>query len=188
MFCWFYKFMISHVQDKGRSPSGITEKHIRYCSDCRQFLNTCRSLNKRLTQEAAVLNKRLPKYLSENILSAVKNHGTQIHKVRMKLWIPAAAACLAFILLTGALMLLTRRHHGRNNIPPDRSQMTIAFQELRKVYGQVGRDLPATWPQLIERPLAGEYERLTNDTQSAVRFLVACVDVDIARIDRGTLN
>ncbi len=66
--------------------------------------------------------------------------------------------------------------------------MTIAFQELRKVYGQVGRDLPATWPQLIERPLAGEYEKLANDTQSAVRFLAACVDVDITRIDRGTLN
>ncbi len=180
--------MISHVQDKGNSPSGIIQKHISHCTDCRQFLNACRSLGECLTRQAAVSNKRLSGKLSKRILSAIHNQRTEIRKVRMKFWIPAAAACLAFILLIGELMLLTKRNNNRDNIQPDRSQMTIAFQELRKVYGQVGRDLPATWPQLIERPLAGEYEKLANDTQSAVRFLAACVDVDITRIDRGTLN
>jgi hypothetical protein len=180
--------MISHVQDKGSLPSGITQKHIRHCTDCRQFLNTCRSLGKSLTRQAAVSNKRLSGKLSKRILSAVHNQRTEIRKVRMKFWIPAAAACLALIILIGALLLLTRQDNRRDNIQPGQLQMGVAIQELRKVYDQVGRDLPATWPQLIERPLAGEYEKLTNDTQSAVRFLVACVDVDIARIDPGTLN
>jgi hypothetical protein len=188
MFCWFFKFMISHVQDKGGSPSRITEKHILHCSDCRRFFNTCRSLNKRLTQEAAVLNKRLPKRMSQHILSAINDQGTRIHKVRINFWMSAAAACLALIVIVGALLLFARRDDGRNNIQSPGSQMDVAIQELRKVYDQVGRDLPATWPQLIERPLAGEYEKLTNDTQSAVRFLAACVNVDIARVDRGTLN
>ncbi|MDH4240631.1 MAG: hypothetical protein OEW48_13810 [Phycisphaerae bacterium] len=105
----------------------------------------------------------------------------------MKLWIAAAAACVALIVLIGA-SLLVMKPNGRKSVQPGRPQMAVAIQELRKVYDQVGRDLPATWPQLIERPLAGEYERLANDTQSAVRFLVACVDVDISRLDPGTLN
>lgn len=188
MFCWFFKFMISHVQDGNNSPSPITQKHIRHCADCRRFLNTCRSLGECLTRQAAVSNKRLPRRMSQHVLSAVHNRGTEIHKVRMKFWIPAAAACLAFIVLIGSLLLLTRRNDHRNDIQPGQPQMGVAIQELRNIYDQVGRDLPATWPKLIERPLAGEYERLTNDTQSAVRFLVACVDVDIARIDRGKLN
>jgi hypothetical protein len=106
----------------------------------------------------------------------------------MKFWVPAVAACLALIVIIGALLLFTRLDDGRTNIHPPGDEMTVAIRELMKVYDQVGRDLPATWPRMIERPLAGEYERITNDTQSAVRFLVACVDVDIARIDRGKLN
>jgi hypothetical protein len=188
MFCWFYKFMISHVQDKGSLPSGITQKHIRHCTDCRQFLNTCRSLGKSLTRQAAVSNKRLSGRLSKHILSVINNQETRIHKMRMKFWITSAAACLAFIVLIGALLLLTRRDNGRGDIQPGRHQMGVAIQELRNIYDQVGRDLPATWPQLIERPLAGEYERLANDTQSAVRFLVACVDVDIADAEGKSLN
>lgn len=188
MFCWFYKFMISHVQDKDSSPSGIIQKHISHCTDCRQFLNTCRSLGESLTRQASVSNRRLPRRLSENILSAIPNQRIQTHQVRMKFWVQAAAACLALIFLIGALLLFARRDDGRNNVPSGGDQMEVAIQELWKVYDQVGRDLPATWPQLIERPLAGEYQRLANDTQSAVRFLVACVDVDIARIDRGKLN
>ena len=180
--------MISHVQDKDGSPSGITEKHIRHCPDCRRFFNTCRSLNKRLTQEAAVLNKRLPKRMSQHILSAINDQGTRTHKVRINFWMSAAAACLALIILIGVLLLLTRQDDGRERMTPSRPQMNVAIQELRKVYDQVGRDLPATWPQLIERPLAGEYEKLTNDTQSAVRFLAACINVDVARVDRETLN
>ena len=187
MFCWFYKFMISHVQDKGGSLSGITEKHVRHCSDCSEFLDACRSLGKSLKRRTAFSNKRLPKRLTENILSAVHNQGTQIHKVRINLWMPAAAACLALVILIGSLLLVFKRN-GHKNIPPGKDEMGVAIQELRNIYDQVGRDLPANWPQLIERPLAGEYQRLANDTQSAVRFLVACVDVDIARIDRGTLN
>ena len=184
MFCWFFKFMISHVQDGDNSPSGITKRHIRRCEDCHRFLNTCRSLGESLTHEAAASNKLLPKRHSENILSAIHGQRNRIHKVRINFWMPAAAACLALVILIGSLLLVLKP----SNVSPGRDEMSDGIQELRNIYNQVGRDLPATWPQLIERPLAGEYQRLTNDTQSAVRFLVACVDVDIARIDRGKLN
>jgi hypothetical protein len=105
----------------------------------------------------------------------------------MKLWIAATAACAALIVLTGA-SLLVMRPNDRINVQPDQAQMTVAIQELRSVYRQVGQDLPITWPKVIEEPLANEFENLTNDTESAVRFLVACVAVDIADARGRPLN
>jgi hypothetical protein len=105
----------------------------------------------------------------------------------MKLWTAAAAACLALIVLIGASLLVMKRN-GRNNIQPNPAQMSVAIQELRSVYEQVGQDLPITWPQVIEEPLANEFENLANDTESAVRFLVACVAVDITDVKGRPLN
>jgi hypothetical protein len=187
MFCWFYKFMISHVQDGGGSPSGITKKHIRRCEDCRQFYKTCQSLGERLTREAEISCTRLSMRLSEHILRAIPGRCTEAQKVGMKFWISAVAACLALILLIGALLLVVRPS-GRDDIQPGRLQMAIAIQELRTVYEQVGQDLQIIRPGIIEKPLANEFKCLTNDTQSAVRFLVACVDVDIANAESGSLN
>lgn len=187
MFCWFYKFMISHTLDKDKRPSPITERHILHCEDCRQFYKTCQSLGERLTREALISNSRTSTRLNEHILRAISSRRTEKHRVSVKFWIRATAACLTLFVLIGAMLLVLKRN-GQNNVQPRQHQMDIAIQELMKVYDQVGRDLPANWPQLIERPLAGEYQRLANDTQSAVRFLVACVDVDISRLDGGTLN
>jgi hypothetical protein len=104
-----------------------------------------------------------------------------------KLWITAAAACVALIIVTSA-SLIVMKQDDRNNVPHGPQQMTLAIQELRSVYTQVGRDLPISWPPVIEEPLASEFENLANNTESAVRFLVACVAVDIADVEDGSLN
>jgi hypothetical protein len=39
-------------------------------------------------------------------------------------------------------------------------------------------NLEATWVGLVEEPLSGEMKSLTNDTESVIRFLVACIDID----------
>lgn len=39
-------------------------------------------------------------------------------------------------------------------------------------------DVEATWARLVEKPLSGQIESLTDNTESAIRFLVACLDVD----------
>ena len=187
MFCWFFRFMISHTQDGDNPPSPIMEKHIRHCADCRRFYTTCQSLGERLTREAAISNKRLAGRLSERILSAMAGRRMEKQNAAVKLWIKAAAACLALIVLIGA-MLLVLKPNGKNNAQPSQEQMTVAIEQLRSIYRQVGRELPVTWPDVIEKPLANELESLTDDTQSALRFLVACVDVDVVRLDNGTLN
>jgi len=52
----------------------------------------------------------------------------------------------------------------------------------------VGLNLPKSWPRLIETPLASEFKNIMYDTESAVRFLIACVAVDIANTEVESVN
>ena len=187
MVCWLFRLMISHTADNDNQPSPIIQEHMCNCADCREFYQTCQSLGERLTREALISNSRTSSRLNEQILNAIPSQPMEKHKVRMILWTVAAAACLALIVLIGA-SLLVLKFNGRDNVQPNPAQMTVAIQELRSVYEQVGHDLPITWPRVIEEPLANEFENLTNDTESAVRFLVACVAVDITDAKSGPLN
>jgi hypothetical protein len=144
-------------------------------------------LGESLTRQALISNSSTPRRLKENILNAIPSQFTKTHKVVRKLWIAAAAACAALIIVTAASLIVMNRD-DRTNIPPHPQQMSLAIQELRSVYWKVGRDLQTTWPTMIEKPLASEFKSLTNDTHSAVRFLVACVDVEIADAKDRPLN
>lgn len=187
MVCWLFRLMISHTADNDNQPSGIIQEHMCHCGDCRDFYKTCQSLGERLTREALISNSRTSNRLNDHILNAIPSRRTETQKVGMKFWITAAAACMALIILIGALLLVVWRD-GRNIAQPSQPQMAVAIQELRTLYKQVGQDLPLTWPEVFEEPLAGEFKSLTNDTQSAVRFLVACVTVDIADTEGKSLN
>lgn len=187
MLCWFYRLMISHSSDADTPPSSMTQKHIRHCSSCRRFYQTCQSLAEGLRREAAIANDSILEGLSERTLTAIPGQRKQIHKITPNLWIAATAACLALAVLIGALLLVTQTD-DRKNGPPNHSKMATGIQELLAVYEQVGQDIPKTWPAVIDEPLANELENLTNDTQSAVRFLVACVTVDIADNKAKSIN
>ncbi len=187
MVCWLFRLMISHSADNDNHPSGIIREHISHCADCRDFYNTCQSLGESLTREALISNSPTPRQLREHILNAIPSQLTKTHKVVRKLWIAAAAACVALIVVAAA-SLIVMTPNGRNDFQLNSQQMNLAIQDLRSVYWKVGRDLPTTWPRVIEKPLASEFQNLANDTESAVRFLVACVAVNIANVDGGSLN
>ena len=92
-----------------------------------------------------------------------------------------AAACLALIMLTGISFLALRRD-GRDAAPPVHKE---PIAELRALAGE---NFPAVWPRLIKEPLANELNNLTNDTKSALRFLVARVSVDISGAEAKSVN
>ena len=92
-----------------------------------------------------------------------------------------AAACVALIVLTGVLFLAVRRN-GQDTNPSGRVEPVAALRAL------VGENFPAGWPKLIEEPLAGELNNLADDTESALRFLVACVAVDITDTENKSMN
>jgi predicted anti-sigma-YlaC factor YlaD len=187
MFCWFFRLLISHALDEDKQPSGITRKHMSGCADCHHFFDMSLSLAENLKQEEAISNDRISRRLNKRILRAIPARRAETHKVGMKFWVSAAAACMVLIFLIGALLLVLQKE-GRDNIETEKTQMAVAIQELRTVYNNVGRDLPTNWPKVIEKPLTGELKSLTNDTESAVRFLVACVSVNISDVESKSLN
>ena len=187
MFCWFHRLMISHAADGNRQLSGIVKKHIRHCANCREFYETCLSLGEDLARQAAISNREVSKRLSKRILMAVPRSGAVIEKVGIKVWPLVAAACVALIVVIGALYLVTQRH-DQGDGQPDKIEMAAAIQELRAAYKLVGKDLTAAWPGVIEEPLASEFKNLTDDTASAVRFLAACVAVNVTGPETKSVN
>ena len=181
MFCWFFKLMISHAADGDNNPSGRMQKHIRHCAACREFSKICQSLGEGLRREAAISNTDVSKRLSKRIFNAVTIRQTKTYKVGTRWRFALAAACIALIVIIGALFVASRRDNQGGSQPYE-NQMADAIQELRAAYGLAGKDLPAAWPGVLEGAMAIEFESLANDTESAARFLFACVAVDISDV------
>lgn len=176
MFCSIFRFMISHTVDGNSRLSRTTEKHIRHCASCREFYQTCLSLGEGLTHEAAISNDEVSERLSARVLTAIHHQRPKTHKVRMRLLPMVAAACLALIFLTGVLFLTVWRD-DKGTSQPGQVEPVAALRAL------VGEDFVAGLPGLIEEPLASEINNIADDTESALRFLVACVSVDITNTE-----
>jgi len=181
MFCSIFRLMISRAVDGDSQLAGTTEKHIRHCASCREFYKTCLSLAEGLTREAAISNQEVSERLSVSVLKRLSRRRTDTYSVRLRRWPMVAAACVALIVLMGVLFLAVRRD-DQDAGPPGQVE---PIAELRAL---VGEDFAAGWPGLIKEPLAGELNNLTNDTESALRFLVACVAVDISDAEGKSVN
>ena len=169
MFCWLYRLRISNALDSAGGLSAGTRRHIRRCTICREFHQTCLSLGEGLRREAPILNSQSSTRLSKRVMAAVLDHGVETYKLPAN-WRPvAAAASIALVVLVGVLFLTLRRTE-----PP--APEPVRFVEIPNL---TAYEIPtAAWAGLVERPLAGEFKNLADDTESAVRFLVACVAVD----------
>jgi len=181
MFCWLFRLMISHAADGDNRLSPAAEKHIRHCEDCRCFYSTCLSLSERLKSEIVVSDRNLSVRLRKRVLTAMPHQQTKTISFRVKWWPAAAAACLTLIVLIGA-MLFAKRMNDRMTAIRD------VQIEIRNLQTLVGEEFPTAWPELIEGPLANEAKNLADDTEAAVRFLVACVAVDVTGPENGSIN
>lgn len=171
MLCWFFRLRISDAMDGDGVLSRAAEKHIRHCANCREFHSRCASLADGLRNEAAVSNNRTSWRLSTRILRAIQYRQAEVQKVGVRLRL-AVAACIALTVLVGVLFLA--KHHNNQVSGPGKSGT-----EIQAIRNLGGGDFAGAWSGFVERPLAGELENLENDTESAVRFLVTCVAVNI---------
>ncbi len=153
MLCWFFRFMISNAADSGGSIGRWASRHAAHCASCGQFLQSCRAIDLRLQSEA-------PSWQAVPIVAGIQSPG-HVFRIRMAL---AAAACLA----VGAAVVF---FHTIPAKPPQVSSPAAA--------AIIPVDTPwtAKWVELIPNPLAAEAKNLTSDTESGIRFLVACLDV-----------
>jgi len=187
MFCSYFKWKISAAMDSGGRLSRAVEKHIRRCADCREFYNGCVSLAYGLRSEAAVSDGRIPPRLNERILMAVPYRRAGTQKIAVRLWPVAVAACVALVVLL-AVLFVSKRQEGRTAGEGDMPTPIQVVGDLMK------GDFTGTWSRLIEKPLGGELQNLENNTESAVRFLVACVTVNVTitknatEVDNGAIN
>jgi len=152
--------------------SRAVEKHIRHCADCREFYDRCVSLADGLKGGAAISDDEISRRLSARILRAIPYPQVKMQKVGIRLWPAVTAACLALIVLAG-VVFLTRHNDGRVPLRNDQGA------QIGVVGNLAGGDFAGVWSGLVERPLEDEMEKLQEDTESAVRFLVTCVAVDV---------
>lgn len=181
MFCPIFRLMISYAADGDNRLSETTEGHIRHCASCREFYETCLSLGEGLTREAAISNEEVSERLSARVPKVMSRRQIDTYTVRLRLRPIVAAACVALIVLMVILLLAVRRD-DEDAGPPGQ------VEPIAKLRALVGEDFTAGWPGLIQEPLAGELENLADDTESALRFLVACVAVDITDTENESMN
>lgn len=174
MFCWLYRFMISGALDAGGELSAATQRHIENCGGCRGFHQMCLSLGEGLRREAARRDgdDELSADFGRRVLAAVSatRHGrAERFALPIRWWRPAlAAACIAVAALIGVLFLTSSPNEPPVAVPA----------RIDGLYKLMGDGHPTAWAGFVERPLADEIENLTQNTESAARFLVACVRVD----------
>jgi len=174
MFCWLYRFMISSALDAGGELSAATQRHIENCGDCRGFHQMCLWLSEGLTREAARRDgdDELSADFGRRVLAAApatRHRRAERFALPIRWSRPAlAAACIAVAALIGVLFMTSSP-----NEPP-----VAAPARIDGLYKLMGDGHPTAWAGLVEKPLADEIENLAQDTESAVRFLVACVRVD----------
>jgi len=183
MFCRFFRLVISHALDGDKQLSGLTKRHVRTCAGCDQFYKTCQWLADDLRREAAIVSHEGGcEVLSGRILAAVTCRRRETYKVGIKLWPIITAACVGLIVLTSVLFLVG--HHDDRAVPTS----SPPTPPVRRLPSFASRNLPKSWPRLIETPLASEFKNIMYDTESAVRFLIACVAVDIANTEVESVN
>lgn len=188
MFCGLYRLMISHAMDGDNQLPGVAKKHIHNCTNCREFYETCLLLTKGLKRAASILASEASEGLSTRTLTALSRGQIETYKVKVKLWPILAAACVAVIILAGVLFLVGRRHPKNTENEPVIAELPSIFTPYKMLVGEPGKEnLPTVWSGLVEKPLANELDNLVDNTESSVRFLVACVAVDITNTGTNQL-
>lgn len=179
MFCRLFKFMISNSVDAHSGLSHTTRKHIRKCEDCRSFYETCLSLGDGLRRHAADFDEELPDDFARRVFDAASAPNRPTLKLPVRWFPPALAATCILIVASLAVILLTLGHEGPNVVEPRRIDGISRLMDD-------GR--PTAWAGYVKKPLSDELDNVTEGTESAVRFLVACVTVNPSKTSHKLPN
>jgi hypothetical protein len=164
MFCWFFRIKISHAADTDRRLDRMTQRHAQRCESCRRFYERCQSLGDGLragAMDPSLGCERLIERITDALAGLSKN--TRHARIGRKQF--AAAACIILAVAAG-IKFISGPPRQRSSVAP-----------MMSVGDLLQTDVEATWAGLVEKPLSGQIESLTENTESAIRFLVACVDV-----------
>ena len=178
MFCWFYRWKISDTFDGDGSLPDRCRRHLLQCDRCREFFKTSIALGEQLSLEAALTCPDVPAQLRQRIALTVSSSNRKTPKPPFGIRRRVAAACVAVALLMTALFAVTahRRAGGPDVevVPASAMLQSIFYTDEMTV-----DNLPESVGGFVERPLAGQLETIAKQTESAVKFLIACTTVQI---------
>jgi hypothetical protein len=164
--------MISNTVDTDNALSPMTQKHVRKCSDCRAFYQACLAMGETLKRQAAGFDEDLPANFAQRVFDAASAEGRQTFKLPVRWLRPVLIVASIAVIALLAVALLT----FNKDAPPSDSSKQFA-----RVSRLMDDGNPTAWTGFVGRPLSKEIDNLTEGTESAVRFLVACVAVSPAK-------
>jgi len=177
MLCRLYKWRISCSIDDECALSEAVKKHLLKCPGCRAFFSTSLLLAERLPVQAELLSAEIParvhgevsRMISQEMKPEKKEAG---YRRRM-----VAAAAVLIVWLGVIAIALLREKPVR---VADSDEYVEASRKLREIFaadGLMQENLVESLPGLLERPVSGELRNIADETESAVRFLLACLTV-----------
>ena len=167
MWCSIYRFMISHAADNNCRPSLLILRHIGCCDNCRGFYEHCLLIAARLKCDTDNLSAERPSEYTQRVIAAIPERpGINERQVRLR---PLAiAACIGLLFMSVAVFFAVRPERAMQ-----RPSQTPAVQQIP------AGDILDVLNRPLADPLSGELNQITDEAESAVKFLVACVNVDI---------
>lgn len=159
MLCRVFQFMISSAADSDGRLRPLTRRHVLRCERCRRFYRICRTLGRSLRSEA--VPSPVSRRFTDEVLSRLPR--TLRHWPLKWAWPTVAAACIAM-----AVSIALWPRHAEPAPAPIPPAYTIAIPQV---------ELTRAWAQVVEAPLTTEFRHLSNEAQSGIRFLVACLNV-----------
>jgi hypothetical protein len=178
MLCWFYRWKISDIFDGDGSLSDRCRRHLLQCDRCRQFFRTSIALGEQLSLEAVLTCPDVPAQLRQRIALTVSSSNRKTLKPPFGIRRRVAAACVAAAVLMTALFAVTvHRRDGGSDVevaPASAMLQSIFYTDEMTV-----DNLPESVGGFVERPLAGQLETIAKQTESAVKFLIACTTVEM---------
>jgi hypothetical protein len=160
MLCSLFQFTISAATDSDRPLGRLTHWHVRRCDDCRRFHRSCRTLDTGLRSEAVAWSSTA-RHITDRILPTPP-HVERLPPTRFVQLAMAVAAC---IIMAVAISWMNWREQPAS---PASSLYALATPQI---------ELASVWTRVFEAPLTTEAQNLSNDAQSSIRFLVACLAV-----------
>ena len=119
----------------------------------------------------------IPAQLRRRIALTVSSSSRKTPKPPFGIRRSVAAACVAAVLMT-ALFAVTAHRRGGSDVV-EAAPASAMLQSIFYTDEMTVDNLPESVGGFVERPLAGQLETIAKQTESAVKFFIACTFVQM---------
>lgn len=186
MFCKYYRWKLAQSLHSDKPLPKLLARHLQRCDECRSFYEQQQEMSERLGRDAVVSQSELPEALKQEIMNAIvpgnpvpSTYVYSPEAQRLWRWVLAAAS-IGLVFLGGLHYWLGLQHKSETPEKYPTTEVKINPSEAGQwLVNELGaKQVVANWPGIVEGPMIQELETLTAEAESAVRFIVTCVDVD----------